>query len=413
MNHRICDIRRLGTQRSLVDEDVNLPQVASMLMLRSTPVRNAAEKISLTKNLPGLEMPPENKMRIGTMKILLALGAMFLILNPLAGQQISNVRVSQHPELRYYQITFDLSGKADYVFTIKVVPYKGERNLSNLRYLSGQGITQPCEPGKDLQIFWEPILEGQEPEGWQFRLTPAARPRNMVYVEGGSFQMGSNDGDSDEKPVHQVTVSSFWIGKYEVTQAEWKEVMGSNPSNWKGDQLPVESVSWYDAVDYCNKRSIKEGLTPCYSGSGAGITCNWNANGYRLPTEAEWEYAARGGKHSKGYKYSGSNDIGSVAWYDGNAGNKTHEVGTKAANELGLHDMSGNVWEWCWDWYDSGYYAKSPGSDPRGAGSGSYRGLRGGSWYGLDNYCRVANRSGNNPGNGGSSNGLRLARAVF
>ena len=225
--------------------------------------------------------------------------------------------------------------------------------------------------------------------------------------------MGSNDGDSDEKPVHQVTVSSFLIGKYEVTQAEWKEVMGLNPSYWKGDNLPVENVSWYDAVDYCNKRSLKEGLTPCYSGSGNSIICNWGANGYRLPTEAEWEYAARGGKHSKGYKYSGSNDIGSVAWYDGNAGNKTHEVGTKAANELGLHDMSGNVWEWCWDWYDSGYYAKSPGSDPRGAGSGSYRELRGGSWIYDDLDGRVANRSNYYPviryGNGG----LRLARAVF
>ena len=412
MNHRICDIRRLGTQRSLVDEDVNLPQVASMLMLRSTPARSAAEKISLTKNLPGLEMPPENKMRIGTMKILLALGAMFLGLTPLAGQQISNVRVEQDPALKYYKVTFDLSGQAGDTYQIKAVPYKAGRELTNPRYLTGKGISAPCSPGKGLQLFWEPILEGQEPEGWQFRISATAIPKNMVFVEGGSFQMGSND-ESDEKPVHQVTVSSFWIGKYEVTQAEWKEVMGSNPSNWKGDQLPVESVSWYDAVDYCNKRSIKEGLTPCYSGSGAGITCNWNANGYRLPTEAEWEYAARGGKHSKGYKYSGSNDIGSVAWYDGNSGSKTNRVGTKAANELGLHDMSGNVWEWCWDWYDSGYYAKSPGSDPRGAGSGSYRGLRGGSWGFGDGYCRVAGRSFNGPGYGDCGLGLRLARAVF
>jgi len=330
----------------------------------------------------------------------------------LAGQAISNVRVSQHPELRYYQITFDLSGQAGDTYQIKAVPYKAGRELTNPRYLTGKGISAPCSPGKGLQLFWEPILAGQEPEGWQFRISATAIPKNMVFVEGGSFQMGSND-ESDEKPVHQVTVSSFWIGKYEVTQAEWKEVMGSNPSNWKGDQLPVESVSWYDAVDYCNKRSIKEGLTPCYSGSGAGITCNWNANGYRLPTEAEWEYAARGGKHSKGYKYSGSNDIGSVAWYDGNSGSKTYRVGTKAANELGLHDMSGNVWEWCWDWYDSGYYAKSPGSDPRGAGSGSYRGLRGGSWYYYGDSCRVADRGYNGPDRRDNYGGLRLARAVF
>ncbi len=256
-------------------------------------------------------------------------------------------------------------------------------------------------------------------------------PDNMVLVERGSFQMGSNDGDSDEKPVHPVTVSSFWIGKYEVTQAEWQEVMGSNPSNWKGDRLPVEQVSWYDAVSYCNKRSIQEGLQPCYTISGStdpanwgavptssnatwnAAICDWSANGYRLPTEAEWEYAARGGKHSKGYKYSGSNDISSVAWYDGNSSAKTHEVGTKTANELGIHDMSGNVWEWCGDRYDKRYYSKSPGSDPVGAGSGSFRVLRGGSWYGNDNYCRVAYRLNGNPVFRGSNLGLRLARAVF
>ncbi|MCB5224614.1 MAG: bifunctional serine/threonine-protein kinase/formylglycine-generating enzyme family protein, partial [Candidatus Cloacimonadaceae bacterium] len=115
----------------------------------------------------------------------------------------------------------------------------------------------------------------------------------MILVEGGSFQMGSNDGYDDEKPIHEVTVSSFWIGKYQVTQKEWTEVMSSNPSEWKGENLPVENVSWHDAVEYCNERSILEGLTPCYSGSGSNITCNWGANGYRLPTEAEWEYAAR------------------------------------------------------------------------------------------------------------------------
>ena len=354
-----------------------------------------------------------NIMDMGNMKQTLIALICMLGLGLLAGQTISNVRVEQDPALRYYKISFDLSGKAYDGYVIKVVPYKGERELSKLRYLSGQGITQPCAPGKGLQLFWEPILEGQEPEGWQFRLTPAAFPKNMVWVEGGSFQMGSNNGDSDEKPVHQVTVSSFWIGKYEVTQNKWQEVMGSNPSNWKGDNLPVEQISWNDAVDYCNKRSIKEGLTPCYSGSGDNISCDWNANGYRLPTEAEWEYAARGGVKSKGYTYSGSNDLGSVAWYDGNSGNQTHSVGGKAANELGIFDMSGNVWEWCWDWYDSGYYAKSPGPDPRGAGSGSYRGLRGGSWGSNDDYCRVADRVYNSPGYGSSYYGLRLARAVF
>ncbi len=245
----------------------------------------------------------------------------------------------------------------------------------------------------------------------QYMPEVAAIPNNFILVEGGSFQMGSNDGYSDEKPMHQVTVSSFWIGKYEVTQKEWQEVMGSNPSNWKASDLPVENVSWYDAVDYCNKRSIQEGLQPCYSGSGTSITCNWSANGYRLPTEAEWEFAARGGTQSKGYKYSGSNDIGSVAWYNGNSGSKTHSVGRKAANELGIHDMSGNVWEWCWDWYGS--YSSATQTDPTGPASGSIRLLRSGSWHYIDVICRVAVRSSFSPDSWFSDgfDGLRLARA--
>jgi formylglycine-generating enzyme required for sulfatase activity len=255
-------------------------------------------------------------------------------------------------------------------------------------------------------------------------------PANMVFVEGGTFQMGSNDGESDEKPVHQVTVSSFYIGKYEVTQKEWQEVMGSNPSNWKGDKLPVEQVSWYDAVEYCNQRSRKEGLTSCYTidktskdpnntnqndSSKWKVSVNWSANGYRLPTEAEWEYAARGGVKSKGYKYAGSNDIGSVAWYDGNCDDITHEVGTKVANELGIFDMTGNILEWCWDWYDAGYYAKSSGSNPTGAASGENRVLRGGSWF-INcggGYCRVTSRISSWPSYRFSFHfGFRIVRSI-
>ena len=249
--------------------------------------------------------------------------------------------------------------------------------------------------------------------GIQTGTSEETAPR-MIEVTGGTFQMGSNYGDEDEKPVHQVTVSSFLIGKYEVTQAEWQEVMGTNPSEWKGDNLPVENVTWFEAVDYCNRLSSREGLTPCYSGSGESITCDWSANGYRLPTEAEWEFAARGGNQSNHHVYSGSGTIGSVAWYESNSSDRTHSVGSKNKNELGIHDMSGNVWEWCWDWYDSGYYAKSPGLDPRGAGSGSCRVLRGGSWNYDDYYCRVANR-GNyyGPVLRFNDDGLRLARAIF
>jgi formylglycine-generating enzyme required for sulfatase activity len=232
-------------------------------------------------------------------------------------------------------------------------------------------------------------------------------PKNMIFVQGGTFQMGSNDGGSNEKPIHTVTVDDFYIGKYEVTQKEWKAVMGSNPSNWKGDDLPVEKISWYDAVEFCNKKSIQEGLTPCYSGKGKNTKCNFNANGYRLPTEAEWEYACRGGLQSSNYKYSGSNNIGDVAWYSGNSGKKTHKVGTKQANKLGIYDMSGNVWEWCNDWYDGGYYNNSPKNNPQGPGSGSSLVLCGAI------FCRSADHIINIPGGHGNSNiGFRFLRPV-
>ena len=195
----------------------------------------------------------------------------------------------------------------------------------------------------------------------------------MVFVPGGEFQMGSNDGDDNEKPVHTVTVSDFYIGKYEVTQKEWRDIMGNNPSSFKGDNLPVEKVSWNDIQKFIKKLNTKTGLN------------------YRLPTDAEWEYAARGGNKSKGYKYSGSNNIDDVAWYRDNSGKKTHSVGSKKANELGIYDMSGNVREWCNDRYGS--YSSNSQTNPIGASSGSYRVYRGGSYAYYANSCRVANRS--------------------
>jgi formylglycine-generating enzyme required for sulfatase activity/TolB-like protein len=238
--------------------------------------------------------------------------------------------------------------------------------------------------------------------------TGGATPANFVRVEGGTFQMGGTAYDN-EKPIHSVTVKSFSIGKYEVTQKEWFEIMGTNPSNFKGDNLPVESVSWLEAVEYCNRRSVKEGLTPAYRGSGDNITCDWNANGYRLPTEAEWEYAARGGNRDPmAYEYSGSNSVDTVAWYDGNSGKRTHEVGTKAPNSLGLYDMSGNVWEWCWDRYGS--YSSGSQTDPRGASSGSNRVDRGGSWLNSAQYVRSAGRSHSTPSIRGDGLGFRVLR---
>ncbi len=237
----------------------------------------------------------------------------------------------------------------------------------------------------------------------------------MVYVQGGIFRMGctweQNNCDSDEKPSHMVTVNSFYIGKYEVTQAQYMAIMGKNPSYFKENNQPVEKISWYDAVRFCNKLSEYEGLEPCYRIYGRNVTCNFNKNGYRLPTEAEWEYAARGGKYRREYTCAGSNHFYAVAWYWGNSGKKTHPVGQKQPNELGLYDMSGNVWEWCWDWYGKNYYSRSPRNNPCGPNSGSGRVVRGGCWNDNAWNVRIANRSRSNPSNRYSNLGFRLLRA--
>ncbi|MBQ0007558.1 MAG: SUMF1/EgtB/PvdO family nonheme iron enzyme, partial [bacterium] len=201
----------------------------------------------------------------------------------------------------------------------------------------------------------------------------------MVKVEGGTFQMGSENGYDWEKPVHSVTVSDFYIGETEVTQAMWKAVMGSNPSYFKGDNLPVEYVSWEDCQEFIRKLNQKTGRR------------------FALPTEAQWEFAARGGNRNQGDKYSGSNNIGSVAWFEDNSSNQTHPVGSKQANQLGLYDMSGNVWEWCADRYGS--YSSSSLTNPNGPSSGSRRVLRGGGWGHNANNCRPTNRLNYSPSN--------------
>ena len=228
----------------------------------------------------------------------------------------------------------------------------------------------------------------------------------MTYVEGGTFQMGSNDGESDERPVHTVSVDSFSIGTYEVTQDIYEAVMGSNPSYFKGAELPVEQVSWYDAVEFCNALSRRDELEEVYTISGTDVSCDWSKRGYRLPTEAEWEYAVRGGNKSQGYTYAGSDTAGDVAWYGDNSGSKTHPVGQKQANELGLYDMSGNVWEWCWD--RSGSYSTSAATNPSGPSSGSYRVVRGGGWYYDATNVRTAYRDSYTPSRGSNLIGFRV-----
>ena len=216
---------------------------------------------------------------------------------------------------------------------------------------------------------------------------------DMVRVEAGTFTMGATSEMEDpydwEKPTHQVTLTNdYYIGKYEVTQALWKAVMGNNPSNFKGDNLPVEKVSWDDCQEFINKLNRITGKT------------------FRLPTEAEWEYAARGGKKSRGYQYSGSNNISDVAWYSDNSGNMTNDVGSKQANELGIYDMTGNVLEWCQDRY--GRYDSFSQVNPTGANSGSDRVYRGGSWSYTARYCRSSYRYFITPDDHCNFLGLRL-----
>jgi formylglycine-generating enzyme required for sulfatase activity len=306
-------------------------------------------------------------------------------------------------------VTYDLNtSDAKQIFDISLYISKdnGSTWQGPLTYVAGN-VGEAQTAGNNRLIIWDALREYRSLKGtigFQVRAKSKVDKNlpEMVFVKGGTFQMGSEDGGDDEKPIHSVTVSDFYIGKYEVTVKEYlvfSNATNSNFPEWleKGspynvetgtkdyykkvgysknsnDNLPIIGVSWNDAVAYCKWVSKTTGKN------------------YRLPTEAEWEYAARGGNQSKGYKYSGSNTIDNIAWYGSNSDLKTYPIGQKSSNELGIYDMSGNVWEWCSDWYGSDYYKNSSSNNPKGANSGTYRVLRGGAWSYEPAYCRIAYR---------------------
>ncbi len=269
--------------------------------------------------------------------------------------------------------------------------------------------------------------------------TPPPAPTGFIYIPAGTFQMGAPSGeicqDSDEDPVHEVTIShGFYILSTEVSQQQWVDVFGNNPSYFSGMDRPVENVSWYDCCIYCNRLSQTEGLTPCYYSDASYTTVfdgtppvtsgsvYWqqSANGYRLPTEAEWEYACRAGT-TTAYNSGADNtdceedpNLDPLGWYmynsDTGQGRETHSVGLKQANNWGLYDMHGNVREWCWDRYAVDYYGVSPSTDPTGPASGSFRMLRGGGWDYNASFCRSANRLVYAPGDRYNFVGFRLMR---
>ena len=258
---------------------------------------------------------------------------------------------------------------------------------------------------KILLIIFAVLVVGINAQTTKKKVTPAPKSKKtksklpadvskvkpaMIFIEGGTFSMGSDSSAADEKPVHSVTLNDFYIGKYEVTQKEWIDIMGENPSDFPTLDRPVENVSWDDIQLYLDKLYIKTGMP------------------YRLPTEAEWEYAAKGGQLSKGYKFSGADTIYDAAWIDGNSGKTSHKVGEKRANELGLYDMTGNVWEWCQDIYAEDFYKKSPAQNPHGPKVGTEYILRGGSWINAEFNCRMTERLSSEPTERFSNYGFRV-----
>lgn len=347
---------------------------------------------------------------------------------------VGNVRAAQRAGTKLVDIDYDLTGIATPCKVWVEISADGGTTWAVPATTVSGAVGNSVTPGANLRITWDAGVDWNAQTSAQTRFRIKASDllpdlADFAAIPGGNFQMGDNlDGMSDA-PVHTVNVSAFYMGKKEVTKAQWDEVRTWGITHGYTDlgtgrgaaaDHPVQMVSWYDVVKWCNAKSEKEGLTPCYYTDEAqtavyradgplaptNATVNWTANGYRLPTEAEWEKAARGGLAGKRYPLGDSITTADANYSWGG----TVPVGSYAVSGYGLYDMAGNVWEWCWDYYGGGYYSTSPGSDPRGPDSGSERVRRGGSWYQNAVYARCAARNNNSSGDRQDDQGFRLAR---
>jgi formylglycine-generating enzyme required for sulfatase activity len=269
-------------------------------------------------------------------------------------------------------------------FTKQEYPDKENRSKSRENQ-SMKGVTWVVAAVIVLAVLAGCGRETQDEPAAKARLVKTACGMEMVLIPAGVFTMGVNEGPIDAKPAHAVKVDSFLMDQSEITQEVYEKLTGKNPSRYKHQKNPVEQVTWADAVKFCNLRSAKEGLAPCYDAKT--WECDFGASGYRLPTEAEWEYGCRAGTTNQFYFGDGVEQLRSHAWTDDNAQSKPHPVGHWQANPWGLYDMIGNVWEWCNDIYSAKYYRSSPMDNPRGPKEGEKRVLRGGAWSSKADNC--------------------------
>ena len=357
---------------------------------------------------------------------------------------VSNVRASQRAGTHTVDIYYNVTS-ANSPLTVYVAISADAGTTWNVPVFTVQGAVGPgVTPGSDRHIQWNAGTDwpGQFNSQCKLRITaddgtaPPA-PSGMVYIPGGAFQMGDtfNEGSTAELPVHSVYISSLFMDKFDVTREVWVDIYSwgtsrgyqfDNPGSFYGGNHPVQSVNWYDAVKWCNARSEKAGLTPCYYTSAGQTTVyrtsqitlsssfvKWTASGYRLPTEAEWEKAARGGRAGLRYPWGNSISCTNANYYNC-AGNTTTPVGSYAPNGYGLYDMAGNVWQWCWDSYDGNWYGNYQATmdDTRGPASGSSRLLRGGGWSSVAYGLRCANRSDVTPSLANGNFGFRCVRGL-